>query len=101
MADGQFRVFGKVVRAVFEEGQSIDLLRNTKFAHIPTAFDALKPAFAATKQSGVTLPEIVTEIQRRFFSTADSYLRMSAWLTSGCTRRAPRAIERPRVSRRR
>lgn len=67
VVDGQFRVFGKVVRAVFEEGQSINLLRNTKFAHIPTAFDALKPAFAATKQSGVTLPDIVTEISAPAF----------------------------------
>ena len=63
VTDGQFRVFGKIVKAVFEEGQSINLLRNTKFAHIPTAFDALKPAFAATKQSGFTLPDIVTDIR--------------------------------------
>lgn len=62
VADGQFRVFGKVVRAVVEQGESISLLRNTKFAHIPSAFDALKPAFAATKESGVSLPEVVTEI---------------------------------------
>jgi hypothetical protein len=63
VADGQFRVFGKVVRTVLKEGEGISLLRNTKFAHIPSAFDTLKPAFAATKQSGVTLPEIVTEMK--------------------------------------
>ncbi len=63
VADGQFRVFGKVVRTVLEEGEGISLLRNTKFAYIPSAFDTLKPAFAATKQSGVTLPEIVTEVK--------------------------------------
>jgi hypothetical protein len=55
IADGQFRVFGKVVRAVLSDGEAISLLRNTKFAHIPSAFDTLKPAFAATRQSGVTL----------------------------------------------
>jgi hypothetical protein len=63
VADGQFRVFGKVVRAVNEDGEGISLLRNTKFAHIPSAFDALKPAFAATKQSGVSLPEVITEVK--------------------------------------
>lgn len=63
IADGQFRVFGKVVRKVTEPPDSINLLRNTKFAHIRTAFDALKPGFAATKESGVSLPDFVTEIE--------------------------------------
>lgn len=63
IADGQFRVFGKVVRIVQGDGESISLLRNTKFAHIPSAFESLKPAFAATKDKGVTLPDIVTEVK--------------------------------------
>ena len=62
IADGQFRVFGKVVRAVTSESDSINLLRNTKFAHMPNVFDSLKPSIAATKEQGLKLPEFVTEV---------------------------------------
>lgn len=62
IADGQFRVFGKVVRAVTSESDSINLLRNTKFAHMPNVFDSLKPSIAATKEQGLKLLEFVTEV---------------------------------------
>jgi hypothetical protein len=56
-------VFGKIVRTVFDESDRISLLRNTPFAHLPNVFDSLKPAFAATKDAGLSLPQIVTEIE--------------------------------------
>lgn len=62
IAEGQFRVFGKVVRTVLDDCESVNLLRNTKFAHMPNVFDALKPGIAATKEQGLRLPEFVTEV---------------------------------------
>jgi hypothetical protein len=62
IAEGQFRVFGKVVRTVLDDRESINLLRNTKFAHMPNVFDSLKPGIAATKDQGLKLPDFVTEV---------------------------------------
>ncbi|HJU05600.1 MAG TPA: hypothetical protein VJ692_10655 [Nitrospiraceae bacterium] len=63
IADGHYRVFGKVVRNVLETADRISLLRNTKFAHMPNVLEPLKEGFAATKEGGLSLPQFVTYVE--------------------------------------
>jgi hypothetical protein len=62
IADGQFRVFGKVARVVNDD-DGISLLRNTKFASMPTALEPLRVGFAQMRGSGPKIPEFETEIK--------------------------------------
>jgi hypothetical protein len=63
IVDGHYRVFGKVVSVLPKEGESISLLRNTPFAHLPPMFFApLGAGFAATKSAGLSLPEFKTTV---------------------------------------
>ncbi len=63
IADGHYRVFGKVVQNVSAAGEKISLLRNTKFAHMPNVLEPLRQPFAATKEAGLSLPEFVTGVE--------------------------------------
>jgi len=63
--DGEFRVLGKVVRAVMpNSGETIDLLRKTSFGRFQgKIFDELANAFVGAEEVGIKFPELITEIE--------------------------------------
>lgn len=61
ISNGHYRVFGKVV--LVSRTESISLLRNTPFAHMPTALDPLSSGFAQTKAAGLSLPDFSTKVE--------------------------------------
>lgn len=62
IADGRFRVFGKVVRNTSGSEERISLLRNTQFAHMPNIMEPVRLGITTANQSGLALPEVITEV---------------------------------------
>lgn len=62
IADGRFRVFGKVVRNTTGSDEAISLLRNTQFAHMPQVMQPLVEGVKSVKESGLTIPDAITTV---------------------------------------
>lgn len=62
LVDGTFRVVGKVVRSVPENG-SISLLRKTAFARTPDLLEKIVTAFENFESSVLDMPKMETEVQ--------------------------------------
>ncbi len=56
-------MFGKVIQNTAETGESISLLRNTQFAYMAAVMNPLKGAVQVANESGLTLPEIVIDVE--------------------------------------
>jgi len=59
--DGEFTIFGKVIKVLSSEGEKIDLLRNTPLGH--NEIDLLEGHIKILEDAGVEFPEVVTEIK--------------------------------------
>lgn len=62
IADGTFRVLGKVVRSFSSDTESINLLRKTPLAHAPEVMKEFVAAFKGLDQEKFSMPEMEANI---------------------------------------
>jgi len=61
--DGTFKVFGKVVRTVEDNSDSISLVRKSSLSNAPVLLEKVVESLDKMSQSGLSTPEMVSEIE--------------------------------------